>query len=59
MQVTILEFINLPDKPLYHLEHFIEGDYIKYNSNSGFVTDVNRKTPQVTNGVDIGIFGVL
>uniref|UniRef100_A0A0M3JTA9 Eukaryotic elongation factor 2 kinase (inferred by orthology to a C. elegans protein) n=1 Tax=Anisakis simplex TaxID=6269 RepID=A0A0M3JTA9_ANISI len=46
MQVCILELIDEPDRPLYHLEHFIEGDYIKYNSNSGFVSDIARKTPQ-------------
>ncbi|CAF0833538.1 unnamed protein product [Brachionus calyciflorus] len=44
-QVSILEFINRPGCPLFHLEHFIEGDYIKYNSNSGFVEDC-RCTPQ-------------
>ena len=32
---------------LYHVEHFIEGDYIKYNSNSGFVDNkICRQTPQ-------------
>lgn len=39
---------NRPGKPLFHLEHYIEGKYIKYNSNSGFVRDDNiRLTPQV------------
>lgn len=33
--------------PLFHLEHYIEGKYIKYNSNSGFVRDDMRLTPQV------------
>ena len=28
------------------MEHFIDGGYVKYNSNSGFVSDVNRLTPQ-------------
>ncbi|CAH8875189.1 unnamed protein product [Trichobilharzia szidati] len=45
-QMCVLEFINRPDKPLYHLEHFIEGTYRKYNSNSGFVDDLARNTPQ-------------
>ena len=28
-------------------EHFIEGDYMKYNSNSGFINnEFCRKTPQ-------------
>ena len=32
---------------LFCVEHFVEGKYIKYNSNSGFVSDVKRLTPQV------------
>ena len=32
---------------LFCVEHFVEGDYVKYNSNSGFVSDVKRLTPQV------------
>lgn len=44
-QMSILEFVNRADSPLFHLEHFIEGEYIKYNSNSGFVDD-KRCTPQ-------------
>ncbi|MGH0161893.1 UNVERIFIED_CONTAM: hypothetical protein FKN15_042038 [Acipenser sinensis] len=47
MQMCIVEMKNRPDKPLFHLEHYIEGKYIKYNSNSGFVRDDNiRLTPQ-------------
>uniref|UniRef100_A0A4W3HGB2 Eukaryotic elongation factor 2 kinase n=1 Tax=Callorhinchus milii TaxID=7868 RepID=A0A4W3HGB2_CALMI len=47
MQMCILEMRDRPGKPLYHLEHYIEGKYIKYNSNSGFVRDENfRLTPQ-------------
>ena len=30
-QVSVLEFKNRPGSPLYHLEHYIEGEYIKYN----------------------------
>lgn len=46
-QTSVLEFKNRPGAPLYHLEHFIDGEYIKYNSNSGFVDDVHvRNTPQ-------------
>lgn len=44
----ILEFKDRPGEPLYHLEHFIEGEYIKYNSNSGFVDENLRYTPQVS-----------
>uniref|UniRef100_A0A8C8RAC0 Eukaryotic elongation factor 2 kinase n=1 Tax=Pelusios castaneus TaxID=367368 RepID=A0A8C8RAC0_9SAUR len=47
VQTGILEMKNRPGKPLFHLEHYIEGKYIKYNSNSGFVRDDNiRLTPQ-------------
>ncbi|XP_006903483.1 PREDICTED: eukaryotic elongation factor 2 kinase-like, partial [Elephantulus edwardii] len=47
MQMCIIELKERPDKPLFHLEHYIEGKYIKYNSNSGFVRDDNiRLTPQ-------------
>lgn len=48
MQMCIIELKERPGKPLFHLEHYIEGKYIKYNSNSGFVRDDNiRLTPQV------------
>ncbi|KAG7227718.1 hypothetical protein INR49_029481 [Caranx melampygus] len=47
MQMCVVEMTNRPGKPLFHLEHYIEGKYIKYNSNSGFVRDDNiRLTPQ-------------
>ncbi|KAK3089352.1 hypothetical protein FSP39_002962 [Pinctada imbricata] len=45
-QMYILEFKDRPGQPLYHLEHYIEGDYVKYNSNSGFVDENLRYTPQ-------------
>jgi len=43
----IIEFKDRPESPLFHCEHFIEGLYIKYNSNSGFVEENLRYTPQV------------
>ncbi|XP_023151325.1 eukaryotic elongation factor 2 kinase isoform X4 [Amphiprion ocellaris] len=47
MQMCVMEMAVRPGKPLFHLEHYIEGKYIKYNSNSGFVRDDNiRLTPQ-------------
>ncbi|CAD5123761.1 DgyrCDS12072 [Dimorphilus gyrociliatus] len=46
MQMCVIEFTSRPGSPLYHLEHFIEGNYIKYNSNSGFVDEHIRSTPQ-------------
>lgn len=49
MQMCVVEMTDRPGKPLFHLEHYIEGKYIKYNSNSGFVRDDNiRLTPQVS-----------
>lgn len=45
-QMSILEFVDRADSPLFHLEHYIEGKYIKYNSNAGFVEDIHlRNTP--------------
>ena len=44
-QTYIIEFHQREGSPLYCVEHLIEGDYIKYNSNSGFVSDMNRLTP--------------
>ncbi|KAG2449797.1 hypothetical protein HYH02_005320 [Chlamydomonas schloesseri] len=48
MQCAILQFPGRPGGPLYAVEQLIEGDYVKYNSNSGFVKgdDVLRNTPQ-------------
>lgn len=46
--MCVVELRERPGRPLFHLEHYIEGKYIKYNSNSGFVRDDNlRLTPQV------------
>lgn len=48
VQMCVVELRERPGRPLFHLEHYIEGKYIKYNSNSGFVRDDNlRLTPQV------------
>ena len=45
-QMSILEFVEKDGSPLFHLEHYIEGNYIKYNSNAGFVEDIHlRHTP--------------
>lgn len=45
--MAILELIEREDRPLFHVEHYIEGDYVKYNSNSGFVkSEALRMTPQ-------------
>jgi elongation factor 2 kinase len=37
--MAVLELVERDGCPLYHVEHFIEGDYIKYNSNSGYVKE--------------------
>ena len=45
----VLELVDRPGAPLFHIEHYIDGEYIKYNSNSGFVEDKTkhcRQTPQ-------------
>eukprot|EP00095_Tigriopus_kingsejongensis_P008623 maker-scaffold503_size153465-snap-gene-0.13 protein:Tk08623 transcript:maker-scaffold503_size153465-snap-gene-0.13-mRNA-1 annotation:"hypothetical protein CAPTEDRAFT_175610" len=45
-QMAVLEFPDRKGQPLFHIEHYIEGDYVKYNSNSGFVDNrVCRQTP--------------
>ena len=46
-QMSVIEFHDRPGQPVFHLEHYIEGNYIKYNSNSGFVDEALRLTPQV------------
>ncbi|XP_045445301.1 eukaryotic elongation factor 2 kinase isoform X2 [Pipistrellus kuhlii] len=46
VQMCVLELRDRPGAPLFHLEHYIEGQYTKYNSNSGFVRDDARLTPQ-------------
>ncbi|XP_059487389.1 eukaryotic elongation factor 2 kinase-like [Neocloeon triangulifer] len=38
-QMAILEFPHRQGCPLFHCEHFIEGEYVKYNSNSGYVKE--------------------
>ena len=35
--MSVLEMTERPGKPLFHIEHYIEGEYVKYNSNSGQV----------------------
>lgn len=56
MQMCVVELKDRPGSPLFHLEHYIEGKYTKYNSNSGFVRDDARLTPQVRpwSGVPLG-----
>uniref|UniRef100_A0A2P2I7I4 Eukaryotic elongation factor 2 kinase-like n=2 Tax=Hirondellea gigas TaxID=1518452 RepID=A0A2P2I7I4_9CRUS len=44
-QMAVLELYERPGSPLYHVEHYIEGKYIKYNSNSGYVSSKIRQTP--------------
>ena len=48
-QVCVIEMKDREGSPLFHLEHFIEGKYIKYNSNSGYVLrdETLRCSPQV------------
>ena len=46
--MAVMELCDRPGKPVYHVEHFMEGEYIKYNGNSGYVEGMNfcRQTPQ-------------
>ena len=37
--VWLIKLVDRPGQPLMHVERFIEGDYVKYNSNGGFVDD--------------------
>eukprot|EP00658_Telonema_sp_P-2_P081838 TRINITY_DN8495_c0_g2_i5.p1 TRINITY_DN8495_c0_g2~~TRINITY_DN8495_c0_g2_i5.p1 ORF type:complete len:659 (-),score=157.74 TRINITY_DN8495_c0_g2_i5:352-2328(-) len=37
MYITLIELVDRDQHPLYCVERFIEGDYVKYNSNRGFV----------------------
>lgn len=49
MACCLVQFPELPRPHLFCVENAIEGDYVKYNSNSGFVNvaDVQlRNTPQ-------------
>jgi len=47
VQMAVLEIEDQPEgSRYYHLENYIEGQYMKYNSNSGFVDQNTRCTPQ-------------
>eukprot|EP00899_Mesostigma_viride_P019617 jgi/Mesvir1/27657/Mv07381-RA.2 len=47
LQAYLVEMVNRPGRPLFCVEHHMEGAYHKYNTNSGFVSDeVSRSTPQ-------------
>ena len=62
MMMGMVELVERTGSPLYHIEHYMGGEYIKvghghltylplqYNSNSGFVDLAHgpeRQTPQV------------
>ncbi len=36
-----------PSSQFYHIERYMDGEYRKYNSNSGYVDGQLRNTPQV------------
>lgn len=46
MQISVIQLNNRHDTPYFHMEHFIDGDYRKFNSNNGFVSSDHRRTPQ-------------
>ena len=35
MYITLIELVDRDEHPLYCVERFIEGNYVKYNSNRG------------------------
>lgn len=44
--MCVLEFVDRAGQPLFHVEHYIDGEYVKYNSNSGYVDcRLSRQTP--------------
>lgn len=44
--MAVLEFVERAGSPLFHVEHYIDGEYVKYNSNSGYVDNrLARQTP--------------
>ena len=46
LRASLIEFPDRPGSPIYACEAFMEGDYVKYNSNSGYVSEIGRVTPQ-------------
>ena len=46
MQISVVQLIDRPDAPYFHMEYFIDGEYRKYNSNNGFVSGDHKRTPQ-------------
>ena len=48
ISAQLYEITSGPNQGLYCVESLIEGEYLKHNSNSGFVEDEEgRNTPQV------------
>ena len=45
IQTYVIEMVEREGSPLFSVEHLIDGKYIKYNSNSGYVSEVKRLTP--------------
>nr|CAX74706.1 putative Elongation factor 2 kinase (eEF-2 kinase) (eEF-2K) (Calcium/calmodulin-dependent eukaryotic elongation factor-2 kinase) [Schistosoma japonicum] len=41
------EHTGISSPEFYHIERYMEGEYRKYNSNSGFVDECLRNTPQL------------
>ena len=38
IHVFLVQLLDRSDQPIYHVERYIEGSYLKYNSNAGFVS---------------------
>ena len=49
LQAFVLEFAGRAGSPLFACEKFVEGEYVKHNTNSGWVeAEHHRATPQVS-----------
>jgi elongation factor 2 kinase len=45
MQAAVLEFRDRPDKPLFCVEHMIEGDYVSENTSQSLSAHASRRQP--------------
>jgi hypothetical protein len=55
VQAAVIEFKDRPGKPCFCVEHLIEGDYLKYNSNSGYVAAISPAAAAAHDGGSNGV----
>eukprot|EP00005_Dracoamoeba_jomungandri_P013134 CAMPEP_0174264422 /NCGR_PEP_ID=MMETSP0439-20130205/22408_1 /TAXON_ID=0 /ORGANISM="Stereomyxa ramosa, Strain Chinc5" /LENGTH=467 /DNA_ID=CAMNT_0015350281 /DNA_START=60 /DNA_END=1463 /DNA_ORIENTATION=- len=46
VKAWLIELIERPDRPICGVERYIAGPYRKHNNNFGYVSDLERNTPQ-------------